>query len=302
MKMEITQPPLNTTMMGVIRGVADYFDLGLDTPAIYGMSGHAFLMNIHQAICPSGPYCWKYQPFMVLLENMGIEMTDLGFFSAESTPEERNDLERTIRYELEIGNPCSVLNLDNQLISGFDDSGFHCVQPWDCDFPPARLSFGSWKEMGKEIHACFFSFHKTGVLETSYAIQRSLLYAIDLSENPANHTTAPYFCGLEAYDTWISAVKNGYGKEHGNWWNGTVWGECRKMGALYFREIAEGYPACSLVSTGLGDFFSETAELLLKISDRQLDDSSKISFLKEARAIEEKTLPLLQELAETIET
>lgn len=300
--MEITQPPLNTTMMGVIRGVADSFGLSFDTPTLYGMSGHAFLINIHEAICPSGPYCWKYQPFISLLENMGIKMKEHGFFSGESTAEERAALEGIIRGELEAGNPCSVLNLDNQLISGFDDSGFCCIQPWKCDFPPARLTFGTWKEIEEEIHACFYSFHKTGLLESSYAIQRSLLYAVDLTENPDNHTSPPYSCGLAAYDAWINAVKKGYGKEHGNWWNGSVWGECRSMGADYFRKIAKDFPACTELAEELAELFSETAGVLLKVSDKELDDELKIALLREARVNEEKTLPLMQELAETIET
>jgi len=41
----LKQPPLNTTMMGVLKGVADCHGLGLSEPMIYGLSGHAFLSN-----------------------------------------------------------------------------------------------------------------------------------------------------------------------------------------------------------------------------------------------------------------
>lgn len=43
----LKQPPLNTTMMGVLKSAADYHGLGLSEPMIYGLSGHAFLINIH---------------------------------------------------------------------------------------------------------------------------------------------------------------------------------------------------------------------------------------------------------------
>ena len=76
----LVQPPLNTTMMGVLKGVSDYHGLNLSEPMIYGLSGHAFLINIHVELCPSGPYCWKWENAKTLIQNMGMRMTDLGFF------------------------------------------------------------------------------------------------------------------------------------------------------------------------------------------------------------------------------
>ena len=150
MKMTITQAPYNTSLFGVLRGVADYFDIDITTPSLYGRSGHAFFMNIHEAICPSGPYCWNIDPFILLLENCGIKMKKHGFYSADSSLEERNALEDVIRRELKKGSPCSILNLDYQLINGWDESGFLCTQPWKMDFPPAHLTFGSWDEIKDE--------------------------------------------------------------------------------------------------------------------------------------------------------
>ena len=43
----LKQPPLNTTMMGVLKSAADYHGLGLSEPMVFGLSGHAFLINIH---------------------------------------------------------------------------------------------------------------------------------------------------------------------------------------------------------------------------------------------------------------
>ena len=43
--------------------------------------------------------------------------------------------------------PCSLLNMENQLITGYDDTGFDTAQPWcphNKDFPPRRLSSGTW--------------------------------------------------------------------------------------------------------------------------------------------------------------
>ena len=112
----LKQPPLNTTMMGVLKGVSDYHGLNLSTPMIYGLSGHAFLINIHVELCPSGPYCWKREEAEPLIKNMGLKMTDLGFFGTNATKEARADVERKLREALDKGIPCSLLNRENQII------------------------------------------------------------------------------------------------------------------------------------------------------------------------------------------
>ncbi len=300
MKMDITQAPFNSSLMGVIRGVADYFDIDLSTPSLYGRTGLAFFMNIHEAICPSGPYCWNIDPFIALLENCGIRMKKHGFFPSESTLEERNTLEKAILTELVKGNPCSVLNMDYQLITGSDGSGFLCTLPWECKHPPARLSFGSWDEWEDEIHASFYSFEKIELPESLSAIQESLRFIADLNKRPSDFTTKPYTSGVAGYDVWIKGIKKGYGAEHGNWWNGTVWSECRKQGALYFGEIAGTHSISSLVTVKLQDMYSRISEILLEVSDKKLSKTKKIEFLKEARELEEETISVLASLTDLL--
>lgn len=302
MRLNIAQPPLNTTLMGVIRGVADFFKIELSTPMLYGRSGHAFLMNIHDELCPSGPYVWDLDPFISLLENSGIVMNGHGFFHPGSTAEERAVLEETLRSILDSGRPCSVVNLDHQIISGYDATGFTCIQPWECDFPPAHLTFGSWKEIEKEIHACFFSFDEVDRLDTAFCIQRSLLYAVQLQGESSSNLEEKYHLGISAYQAWIRGIEKGNGSSHGNWWNGTVWSECRKMASEYFREIAGVYPACSGTAEELENIYRDTALKLASVSDKELEDNRKIQLLTEAEVLERNALPLLEELAETIET
>ncbi len=300
MKMDIAQAPFNTSLMGVIRGVADYMDIDLSTAALYGRSGHAFMMNVHEAICPSGPYCWNIDSFIALLGNCGIVMKKHGFFSAESTLEERNSLENIIKLELQSGKPCCVVNMDYQLITGYDDAGFLCTQPWKMDYPPAHLSFGSWEEWKNEIHACFFSFEKGEALNPVDSISQSLKFVLDLEENPSAHTMSPYTCGLTAYDVWAGGVKNGYGAEHGNWWNGTVWSECRKQGALFFGEIALEYPSFAQTVLKLQKLYDRTSDLLLEVSDKELADTTKIEKLSEAKQLEKEALTLIRKLTLSI--
>ena len=46
------------------------------------------------------------------------------------------------------------LNMDFQIVTGYDDNGFNMGTPWDPnnDTTPPRLSFGTWQEFGEELH------------------------------------------------------------------------------------------------------------------------------------------------------
>ena len=47
---------------------------------------------------------------------MGLRMTDLGFFGTGAKGEARAEVERKLREALDKGVPCSLMNLENQVI------------------------------------------------------------------------------------------------------------------------------------------------------------------------------------------
>jgi len=296
--------PFETTLMGVLKGVADYFDIAVSDAWLFGGSGHAFLINIHEQLCPSGPYCWNYENFFKLVKNLGISIKDLGFFSAESTPNERRKIEEVLKRSIDNRIPCSLLNMENQMISGHDDTHFIVQQPWpkvDLPFTPKTLTFQNWKELGNEIHINFFTFAKIGKADDETIIRESLSYALDMTRNPDKYRLEHYHIGLKAYDAWIRAVNDGYGASHGNWWNGTVWRECREMASRYFSEIATKCQGkISKKATELSDQYKKLAKLLNKTKDKKLADSEKIRTLQDARKAEETCINEIEELLNTL--
>jgi hypothetical protein len=297
----LEQPPLNTTMMGVLKGVADYYGLDLTAPTVYGMSGHAFLINIHVELCPSGPYCWKREKADPLIENMGLKMTDLGFFGTGAKEDARTDVEQTLREALDKGVPCSLINMENQIIDGYDETGFFSAQPWapHNDFPPARLSFGSWKEFGDEFHVNFYTIRKVKPADRRDAILASLDYAVDMWRHPAEYSSDSYGAGSRAYDNWIRAVP-GAGSSHGNWWNATVWSECREMAARYFTEIGKAHPPVAGLCSQLADEYRKISDHLERISDKEMDPDEKISLLKQTKEMEKAAVGKVEQLAKAL--
>lgn len=300
MKLEnLSQSRLNTTMMGVVKAVLDYYHLDSSEAWAFGGSGHAFLINIHEQICPSGPYCWKYDGFHKLLRNLGLEMTDLGFFDANSKPEERAAVEQKLKQSLDSGNPCSLTNMEHQVMSGYDDKAFFTAQPWgDCcnGFPPATLTFDTWPEFKDEIHVNFFTFRKLAPADDRTIVRDSLGYALDLFRHPGKHNFERYGIGLDAYDNWTRAVAAGHGQAHGNWWNGTVWSECRAMASGYFSEIGQKFGTVSGPASKLSTAYREIADLLSKAADKEMKPADKTAILADLREQEGQAIKQVESL------
>ena len=304
MKLEsLSQGRLNTTMMGVVKAVLDFYHIESTEAWAFGGSGHAFLVNVHDEICPSGPYCWKYDGFQRLLRNLGLEMTDLGFFDKSSKPEERARVEQKLKQSLDSGNPCSLTNMENQVISGYDDKAFFTAQPWgDCcnGFPPATLTFGKWPEFKDEIHVNFFTFRKLAPADDRTTVRDSLRYALDLFRHPEKHSFERYAIGLNAYDNWTRGVATGHGSSHGNWWNATVWSECRAMASSYFAEVGRKFGTVAGQAQELNTAYREIADLLSKVSDKTMDPAGKAALLTETKDKEARAITQVESLLEKL--
>jgi hypothetical protein len=274
----LRQPPFETSLMGVLRGVCDHYGIEVSDAGLYGASGHAFLVNVHEAICPSGPYCWNPESFRALLANLGIQVVDLGFFHAESTPAERADVERRLRAHMEDGQPCSVCNMDHQLIGGFDYDGLHLIRPWPGlaeEITPARLTFRTWSEFGSQLHASFFTYVPVDPKDGATMVRDALRFAVDVHRAPAPFELPKYGVGPRAWDNWLAALPE-HGATHGNWWNATVWGECRARAGEWFAELAAAQDGeVARTARELSAAYADIAGLLEQVADKERDVASK---------------------------
>jgi hypothetical protein len=289
------QPPHNTTLMGVVEGAARYFGLTDSSPWLYGASGHAFLINVHVELCPSGPYVWQRQGFDRLLPNLGLEMVDRGFFSTESPPEARTAVEQAVREALDEGRPASICNLEHQLITGYDTTGFLLTQPWGPQVPvtPACLSFGSWAELGEEIHLNVFTFERKPPADARAAVLDSFAYAVDLYRHPTNYSFPRYGTGPMAYSHWQAALAE-HGGHHGARWNATVWSECRRMAARYLQEVAERIPDLADEVHDLAATYALIAAKLHQLTTKDRPIEEQAAALDRAAGLEAEAIAELE--------
>jgi len=289
----LTQAPFNCTMMGSLRGALDYYGIPVSDAFLYGASGHAFVLNIHDELCPSGPYVWDRRRVAELLTNVGLRLEPLGFFHAGSASQDRAEAEARLRESLAAGIPCMLTNMEFQLITGVDDTGFSTAQPWACtDFPPSHLTFGTWDELGDGIHMDFHVLHRCEPAEPREAVLDGLRYAVELWRTPAAGDSH-YGMGPNGYANWRGAVEAGHGASHGSWWNGVVWAECRARAADFLREVSSLMPLPH-AAPDIADGYVEVASALERCADKEQDATTKLSLLTEAERREEACVAAIE--------
>jgi len=294
-------PCLNTTHMGVVKGALDYWGIPASPAMVFGLSGHAFLINIHKELCPSSPYCWRREAIADLTLNLGLEMNDLGFFSPENSQEDRAAVEKLLCSALAAGTPCSLINLEHQLITGYDSEALFTAQPWapKVDFPPATLSFGTWREFGDSFHANFYLLQRADPAPLLMAVLESLAYAVELHTNPGRHNLPHYGVGPEAYANWIAAAAE-FGGSHGNWWNAMVWSECRHMAARYFAEIGQRFPGVAWAIPDLIRIFAELGDTLAEVGNKEMPAGDKVRLLSQAKEREAEGISRIAALSNAL--
>jgi hypothetical protein len=105
------------------------------------------------------------------------------------------------------------------------------------DFPPGHLTFGSWQEMGTEIHVTFLTFARVSPAHCRLRPKPVLRWAWYPNEH-ASHENG-YHSGLAAYDAWIKAVEDGMAAVTQLVERPRSGPECRRFAARYAGELAE---------------------------------------------------------------
>jgi AraC-like DNA-binding protein len=302
----LKQPPFNTTLMGCVRGASDYFDNDLSSPMLFGLTGHAFLINIHKDLCPSGPYVWKKEKFFDLLKEIGIEKKAGYEFCSETPLEKRRELEVEIKRYLNDGSLCILNFMEHQLFSGYDEKGFIFLQPWNgkasSEIP--ALTYGTWNQcLQKEGWVHFSVISRAAVKRDIIEIVKiALQYALELYREPGKYEIEMYKIGYGAYENWIDAVNRGLGREHGHWWNGMVWSECRHFASSFFNELSELLEEKNQkdICRDLKEIYEKIACNLSIAKEKTPEAKEKIRLLTESSKLEKEAEDGIDRLLNTI--
>jgi len=304
--------PLWTSHIGCLKGCIDFLGLDVSLPWLFGATGHAFLLNVHELDCPSGPTAWKMERFLELGRNLGYAVDGVSCFRGG------DDFEKTqraawemVRSAIDSGLPCYGWELklpEYYVIYGYDDVGYY-YSGAGCDEGEGPKA---WQELGASDLGLLAAFKvsRCKPKEPAKQIKDAFKFALEFSQSSEKHLHPLYKGGLDGYDNWIKALKDERSTGIGTAYNAAVWAECRKyavnflaeakqkVGKEYEKLFDDGIAHYRIVAERLDDVAKTfpACELKPAYMKDQIRREKAITALREARRAEEHCLALLAKI------
>ena len=114
--------------MGCLKGCLDYLGIEISEPWLYGGTGHAFVINLHEEVCPSGPTAWNTERLFELGKNLGYRLdARFGFKDQEDFADLQQSAWEHVQYAIDQDKPCYGWELEIPefyVIYGYGDGGY----------------------------------------------------------------------------------------------------------------------------------------------------------------------------------
>jgi len=305
--------PMWVSHLGCIKGCLDYLGMEVSDAWLYGATGHAFIINMHDIVCPSGPTAWNTEMISKLARNIGYQ-TD-GVFALkihDDFADKQKQAWEHIRKSIDNGLPCYGWELEvpeYYVIYGYDDKGYY--------FSGAKCDSGKgpkpWQEVGDTQIGCLemYSVSQVDPTDDVKVTKDAFRYVLEHSKSPEKWIFPKYKAGLAGFDSWIAALETNRADGFGMAYNAEVWSECRRLAVQFLRE------AKTRLDDKLSDLFDEATdhygvvwENLKKVTElfpffhmkaEHINDETRcapaLEYLKEARKAEELGLKSLEKIS-----
>lgn len=251
--------PRWVSYFGCVKGCLDYLGVNISDAWLYGVTGHAFIINMHEVVCPSGPTAWGAGDLTLMQgRRVGYVLDGVTGLKAKADFAEKQKLawDKT-RQAIDEGLPCYGWELDIPefyVVYGYDDQGYHFSGP--------RCESGKgpkpWQELGNtEIGWLeMASIKPCAVMEDNMAVKEAFEFVLDFAQSPTKWVRPPYKAGIAGFDNWITALKINEADGFGMAYNAAVWSECRTFGVAFLKEAKDRLDGsvASLFEKALGHY------------------------------------------------
>jgi len=289
------------SLMGCVKGCLDFLGRDESREWISGGCGHAFAINVHEELCPSGPTAWQRGRVDELGANVGWTTKQIvAFKEADDFPVRQREAFDMVCAHLDEGLPCWGWEMpipEYYVIAGYTDEGYLTSGPGRSPADDAV----PWQGVGGDI----------GVLEVAacslcdpapddVVVREALALALEFSEGLHAHDN--WTMGLGAFDLWAKALDEGIADRFGLGYNSECWAECRGQAADFLVEARGRLPglADALFGEAAGHY-TTVHEKLVAVRDlypfkhdcegeEQVQDSAAADLIREAKVAEEAAL------------
>ena len=231
-----------TSHIGCVRGCMEFLGLGVSEAWVFGGTGHAFVINVHPGLCPSGPTAWATYMLHELAPNIGCAQTivhgdksqgDL-FAGAQKEAWDK------VRAAIDAGLPCYGWELDIPefyVINGYDDVGYLYSGP----SPTNSTGPKPWRELGDSGIGCVevYKVEACSPAPDDVVVKQAIAKALRHAEAPPEWVYPQYRSGPKAFEAWADALAEGKAGRFGLGYNAAVWEECRRNAVAFLREARQ---------------------------------------------------------------
>ncbi len=237
--------PMWVSHLGCIKGCLDYLGLEVSDAWLFGATGHAFIINMHEVVCPSGPTAWNTEMLFNLGHNIGYTVDGVFGFKSDSDFVEKQKLawEKT-KCAIDEGLPCYGWELDIPefyVVYGYDDAGEGAGYYFSGPLCDSGKGPKPWKDLGdSQIGVLEMYTVKPGqTTDDVRTIKEAFEFVLEHSKSPEKWIYPKYKAGLAGFDTWIQALEDGKAIGFGMAYNAAVWSECRGFAVKFLKEAKE---------------------------------------------------------------
>lgn len=233
--------PMWVSHLGCIKGCLEYLNIDVSDAWLFGATGHAFIINIHEVVCPSGPTAWNTEMLFKLGRNIGYTIDGVfSYKTAEDFIEKQKSAWEKTKQAIDKGLPCYGWELDipeYYVVYGYDDKGYYFSGPLCHEGKGPK----PWEELGdSEIGVLeMYTVRPGQASDDVTTIKEAFEFVLEHSKSPAKWIFPKYKAGLAGFDNWIQALKTGKADRLGMAYNAAVWSECRDYAVKFLKEAKE---------------------------------------------------------------
>jgi len=239
----LRQRPAWITRMGCIKGCAEYLGSDVSYGWLYGGSGQAFVLNIHCAVCPSGPTAWSEAECDALAANVGLKIEPFqGDKLKDGIDTRREQIWQKTREAIDAGHPAFGWEMDVPewyVIYGYDSAGDYLFDQFGAPGRKPHATLGK-SDIGV---ACVKVVTLCTPADDRKTVREALVFAVKHGLGAGRQEQ--YETGLAAYDLWARALRDeklatedqtiGFGCAY----NAQCWFECRRNAVGFLKQAKD---------------------------------------------------------------
>ena len=301
--------------LGCHHGCVKFLELEVSRPWIFGGTGHAFALNIHEELCPSGPTAWNTEPVDRLAANIG--------YLIEGVTGERSqrdfEAKQKIAWALVTGCidtevPCygwELLMPEWYIITGYEEAGYYFSGPGadEAQMPLPREDLGCTEIGWLSVHCVV----RCSPSPDDEVVSEAITFALDNAAGK-HLMGGGYASGLAALELWATSLESGRASRFGAGYNGECWRECREMAVDFLHEAKQRLDReATLFDEAIAHYSAVRDALSLAVErvpflppdqiearDTTVTDAECAAIIREAKAAEEQGTEALRKLGEAL--